>query len=254
MTSLDEIERGLKGHFDSKLVDELLATFQEAKRNYYLGGLRLNAVEGGQFCEAAFRMLEQKTEGTFTPLGKQIDSQKIISTSEQANVPDGIRIHIPRALRMVYDIRNKRDAAHLADGIDPNLQDSTFVVGTLDWILAELVRLFHGVSADEAQKIIADLVRKRVLAVQDIDGFLKIQNPKLKVSDRILVLLYERGAKRATRDQLLDWVHPKMRKNLNRTLEQLEHDRALIHSSGNEFQITKSGMRDVEDRKLHEIK
>jgi hypothetical protein len=241
MTAFVDIERDLKTHFDSTLVDELLKTFQEAKRNFYLGGLRLNAVEGGRFCEAAFRLLEQATKGSFTPLGKQIDTQKIISAVEQAKVPDGIRIHIPPALRMVYDIRNKRDAAHLADGIDPNLQDATLVIGTLDWVLAELVRLFHGVSADEAQKII-----------QEIDGFLKVLNPKLQASDRVLVLLYERGARRATREELLSWVHPKMRKNLNRTLNQLEHDRALIYSAGNAFQITEASMREVEERKLHE--
>jgi hypothetical protein len=252
MTAFVDIERDLKTHFDSTLVDELLKTFQEAKRNFYLGGLRLNAVEGGRFCEAAFRLLEQATKGSFTPLGKQIDTQKIISAVEQAKVPDGIRIHIPPALRMVYDIRNKRDAAHLADGIDPNLQDATLVIGTLDWVLAELVRLFHGVSADEAKKIISDLVVKRVPAVQEIDGFLKVLNPKLQASDRVLVLLYERGARRATREELLSWVHPKMRKNLNRTLNQLEHDRALIYSAGNAFQITEASMREVEERKLHE--
>ena len=60
--------------------------------------------------------------------------------------PDSIRLHIPRALRMVYDIRNKRDAAHLANGIDPNLQDSTLVISVLDWVLAELIRLHHTVS------------------------------------------------------------------------------------------------------------
>jgi hypothetical protein len=254
MTTLQQVEAGLKANFESKLVDELLEAFQEAKRNYYLGGLRLNAVEGGRFCEAAFRMLEQKIKGTFTPLGKQIDSQKIISAAEQANIPDGIRIHIPRALRMVYDIRNKRDAAHLADGIDPNLLDATLVVAALDWTFAEFVRLFHGVSANEAQKIISDLVRKRVPAVQDINGYLKIQNPKLQVSDRLLVLLYERGAKGATRDELRNWLHPKMRKNLGRALYQLEHDRALVHSTGDTFQIAEAGMRDVEDRRLHEVR
>jgi hypothetical protein len=121
-------------------------------------------------------------------------------------------------------------------------------------VLAEFVRLFHGVSADEAQKIISDLVRKRVPAVQDINGFLKILNPKLKVSDRVLVLLYERGAACAAHDELDSWLHPKMRKNLKRTLVQLEHDRALIHFTGRAYQITEAGMRDVEDRKLHEWK
>ncbi len=199
-------------------------------------------------------MLEQKTKGIFTPLGKQIDTQKIISAAEQAPIADGIRIHIPRALRMVYDIRNKRDAAHLADGIDPNVQDATLVVSVLDWTLAEFVRLYHGVSADSAQRIIADLVRKRVPSVQNIDGYLKILNPKLKVSDRVLVLLYERGSERATREELSGWVHQRMRKNLNRTLEHLEHERAFIHSVGNIFQITEAGMREVEDRRLHELR
>lgn len=254
MTTLGEIERGLKANFDSRLVDELLEAFQEAKRNFYLGGHRLNAVEGGRFCEAAFRMLEQKTKGNFTPLGRQIDSRRIIAAAEQAKIPDGIRIHVPRALRMIYDIRNKRDAAHLADGIDANLQDATLVVAGLDWVLAEFVRLFHGVPADEAQKIISDLVRKRVPAVQDINGFLKILNPALQVSDRLLVLLYERGVQGATRDELRSWVHPKMRQNLNRALHHLEHDRTLIHSTGEIFQITESGMRDVEDRRLHEAR
>lgn len=45
----------------------------------------------------------------------------------------------------------------------------------------------------------------------------------------------------------------KMRKNLNRTLDQVEHERALIHSNRGVFQITESGMRDVEHRKLHEV-
>ena len=219
-----------------------------------MGGLRLSAVEGGRFCEAAFRMLEYLMTGKFTSVGKQIDSEKIIKAALAFAGPDAIRIHIPRALRVVYDIRNKRNAAHLGDGIDPNVQDATFVAGTLDWVLAEFVRLFHGVSADEAQKIISDLVRKRVPAVQDINGFLKILNPELKVSDRILVLLYERGAECATYDELYGWLHPRMRTNLKRTLEQLEHDRALIHFTGKAYQITEAGMRDVEDRKLHEVK
>ena len=45
---------------------------------------------------------------------------------------DSVRLHIPRALGLVYGIRNKRDAAHLADGIDPSLQDANVVVFTIN--------------------------------------------------------------------------------------------------------------------------
>lgn len=252
MTSFVEIEHGLKKSFDGKLVDELLAAYNDAKRNFYLGGLRLSAVEGGRFCEAAFRMLEQAVGGSFTPIGTQLRTEKIIATLAQSTqASDSIRLHIPRALRVVYDIRNKRDAAHLGDGIDPNEQDATFVSSTPDWILAEFVRLHHGVSANQAQQIIGNLVARRAPTVEDFAGFLKVLRTDLQVSDRVLLLLYERGAERASFEQLSTWVHPKMRKNLRRTLDQLEHDRAFIHSEVDKFQITKSGIQEAERRKLH---
>ncbi len=56
---LDTIRQGLAKSHDKKLVDELLEAYVEAKRNFYLGGLRLSAVEGGRFCEAAFRISER---------------------------------------------------------------------------------------------------------------------------------------------------------------------------------------------------
>jgi hypothetical protein len=59
-TSRAVIHAGLAATLDSALVDELLDAYEEAKSNYYLGGLRLSAVEGGRFCEAAFRLLQQR--------------------------------------------------------------------------------------------------------------------------------------------------------------------------------------------------
>jgi hypothetical protein len=167
---LDQIAAGLKVHFPDKLVDELLSAYQEAKHNFFLGGLRLNAVEGGRFCEAAMRMLEHATIKKYTDLGRMLDSDKLINTLAsygKGQFSDSIRLHIPRAIRVVYDIRNKRDAAHLADDIDPNLQDATLVTSTLDWILAEFVRLYHKVTADEASKIIDGLVARKVPVIED---------------------------------------------------------------------------------------
>ena len=172
------IRASLVAAYDAALVDELLAAYEEAKTNYYLGGLRLSAVEGGRFAEAAFRMLQQETTGKFTSLGKSLPrTDKLIEDLENlpsSAHPDAVRVHIPRALRMVYDIRNKRDAAHLADNIDPNLQDATLVVSTLDWILSEFVRLHHNVSANDAQKLVDELVTRVAPVVQDFGGFLKL--------------------------------------------------------------------------------
>lgn len=248
------IRSSLAAAYEPALVDEFLAAYEEAKNNYYLGGLRLSAVEGGRFAEAAFRMLQQETTGTFTPLGKTLPrTDTLIDTLEQlpaAAHPESVRLHIPRALRVVYDIRSKRDAAHLADNIDPNLQDATLVVSTLDWILAECVRLHHNVSANQAQVLVEELVTRVAPVVQDFNGFLKLLNPSFGATDQALVLLYQRGAAGAEFVELEEWVNPKSRKNLRRTLYTLVHAKAFAHQTGDRYVLTRTGQQDVERRKL----
>lgn len=237
-----------------ELVDEALNAYVEAKRNFYLRGLRLAEVEGGRFCEAVFRMLEHRTTGKYTPLGRTLSTDAVIQklgSLPAGSAGDSIRLHIPRALRVVYDIRNKRDAAHLGDGIDPNLQDATLVMGTLDWVLAELVRLEHNVSADDAQRMVETLVTTQAPVIQDFAGFLKVLNPTLGPSDCLLLLLYQRGTEGASLDELRGWIHPRMRTNVRRTLDRLVHDRALAHFDGTRYFISLSGITSVEDRQLY---
>ncbi len=247
-TSRAAVRAGLAGPLDPRLVDELLDAYDEAKSNFHLGGLRLSAVEGGRFCEAAFRLLEQRAFGRFDALGSQLDTNKLIrdlGNLPAGSQPDSVRLLIPRALRVVYDVRNNRDSAHLADGIDPNLQDATLVIGTLDWVLAEFVRLHHNVSANEAQRMVEDLVTRQAPVIQDFDGFLKVLRPGLTASPFCLVLLYQRGRQGATYEELAEWVKSSMRANLKRTLEGLV-DKALVHDDDARYYITRTGQQEVE--------
>jgi hypothetical protein len=249
------IELQLVTKLDPTLVRELLDAHAEVRRNFHLGGLRLSAVEGGRFCEAAFRLLEQIATGKWTSLGKRLDTDKLIENLRNlggSRFPDSMRLHIPRALRLVYDIRNNRDTAHLADGIDPNLQDATLVVSTVNWVLAEFVRQYHSVSADEAHRIVDDVVARTVPIIQDFGGQLKVLNTSLGARDYCLVLLYHRGSQGATYSELESWVRPPMRANLRRTLRRLEDDSAFVHSDGQILRITQAAERDVERRRLVE--
>lgn len=250
---LQTVRQGLVASLDARLADELLAAYQEAKRNFYLGGLRLSAVEGGRFCEAAFRLLQQRTTGKFDALGKQVDSDaliKLLANIPAALQPESVRLHIPRALRVVYDIRNKRDNAHLADGIDPNLQDASLVVAVLDWVLAEFVRLYHSVTPNEARNMVENIVTRIAPAVEDFDGFLKVLRIDLGASDFMLLLLYQRGPQGATFADLESWARPKMRTNLRRTLTSLEHEKSYVHGKNDTFRITRSGQQYVEANRL----
>jgi len=249
-----QIKTGLAARFPASLVDELLECYTEQKRNLALGHLRPNEVEGGRFAEAAFRMLEHYVGWTITPIGRHLDTDRLITRLQnlpQGQAPDSVRLHIPRTLRVVYDVRNNRDAAHLADGIDPNLQDSFLVSSCLDWVLAELLRLSQGISANDAQRLIANITVKRIPAVEELpSGHLKTLRPKLGPSDRILLLLYQRGDAGATYDELAAWLKPAQRANLGRALRVLEHDKDLVVGSSGGFRITRLGVADVEKRGL----
>ena len=131
------------------------------------------------------------------------------------------------------------------------MQDATLVVSVLDWVTAEFVRIYHGVTADEAQSIIETLVTRQVPSVQDFDGFMEVLNTNLKASEYVLLILYERGTAGATYDEIESWVHPSMRANLQRTLRRLTDDHAYIHSAKGKYLLTKSGAAEVERKKLH---
>lgn len=235
------------------LVDQLLETYEEAKTNFYLGKMRPNEVEGGRFAEAVFRILEYITTKKYTPLNKKLDTEKLIrdlANTSSSSFQESIRLHIPRTLRVIYDIRNNRDAAHLADGIDPNLQDATLVCACCDWTMAELIRLYHGVNANEAQEIVENLVTRKAPIVQEFGDRLKTLSPKLGVSDRILVLLYHCGILGANFRQLSDWVKPSQRANLKRCLDYLENEKDLIICQKNLYQITQLGQLETEKKQL----
>jgi hypothetical protein len=252
--TLSSIEALLATSYPPILAKELLGAYGELKRNFSLGNLRPNEVEGGRFAEAAFRMLQTHLGGVpFTPLNDSLDTEGTIRTlasTPRGSIPDAIRLHIPRSLRVVYDIRNNRDVAHLADGIDPNLQDSTLVTIICDWVLAEFVRLTKGISAAEAHKIIDDLVTRVVPVVQDFDGFLKTLNPNLGPSERVLVLLNHAGENGLTIGEIKSYLKPSMRHNLKRTLDSMEHKEDHIVQMEQVVRITKRGIGSVETRKL----
>ena len=109
------------------------------------------------------------------------------------------------------------------------------------------------VSADEAQKIVDGLVTRKVPAVEDFDGFLKVLRPKARAGEYVLLVLYERATQGATIEELRSWVKPSMRQNLRRTLNGLVHEDAFVHEGNGRFFITKRGRGEVERKNLHHV-
>jgi len=121
----------------------------------------------------------------------------------------------------------------------------------LDWVLAEFVRISHGIPANQAQNIVDDLVTRRSPAIQDFDGFLKVLTPTLRAGDYCLLLLYQCGSLGADYVALVEWARSSMRGHLRRTLRDLVES-GFVHQAGDHYSITIAGQREAERKGIVE--
>ncbi len=240
-----------------QLKERLEEYYHEIKRNFVQGKFEPSELNGGKFCEIVLRILEWHTDntGSYTPLGTSIKNfgQSTRSFEGMSKFNDSIRFHIPQVLNALYPIRNKRGVAHAAGEIDPNYMDAIFVVSCTDWIMAELVRLFHNVSITEAQNIVTSLVTKRIPIIWQIGDHYRVISPpgkKLSTRDKVLLLSYNAYPETVSASNLLTWTEYDLR-NRTRFLRSILgglHKEDLIHfnTSSDDVHLSPLGVTYVE--------
>ncbi|MDG6999674.1 MAG: hypothetical protein JRN15_11225 [Nitrososphaerota archaeon] len=232
------------------ILSRLEKSYNAIKRNFREGRLEPSELNGGKFCEAVFRLLEWHTSHTYTKFGESIRnfSQATRRFEGLTGFPDSVRFHIPRTLDALYVIRNKRGVSHLGGDVDPNHMDALFVVSSCDWVMAELVRLFHNLTTDEAQALVESLVTKQVPIVWNVGSMRRILNPQLSYKDKMLILLYGESPKPVKEGDLFAWIEHSNLSVFRRDVIWPCHKQKLIEydvGSGN-IAISPKGMQYVE--------
>lgn len=111
----------------------------------------------------------------------------------------------------LYDIRNNRGVGHAGGDVDPNEMDATVVLYQAKWLMAELVRLLHSLTTDEATAIVDALVQREVAWVWSDDDLRRILRLGLTWRQQTLVLLLSEAGPVAL-DDLVRWLeHPSVR-------------------------------------------
>jgi hypothetical protein len=134
-----------------------------------------------------------------------------------------------------------------------NNQYTSFVFASLDWILAEFIRISGSITPDEAFALVKSITIHSIPAIEDFNGFLKTLKPSLGPLDRILLLLYHRNITGATFDELKSWLKPSQRSNTKRDLTKLEHEKDFITFQNGKYLITRLGILEIQKKKLVEM-
>jgi hypothetical protein len=232
------------------LADELLAAYEELRGRYFRRDFRPGVLEAGRFAEAAWRILELHSHSTYTAIGKTLpgvpDLLKLCENADPLTVHESMRLHIPRALAAVYNVRNRRDVGHIAADVDANVMDAEYVVGCCSWVLAEFIRLFHSCSPAEAQSIVEALVKRQAPLVQIFGNGPFVLNPALPAREEILLLLYHQGAEGASLSDLDAWLPSISRRVISARLPELEKEHRHLRRVDGRAYITDTGAAYVE--------
>jgi hypothetical protein len=240
------VQELLKKRYPPELVDALLNAHKEIEENYSLEKWRATEVDAGQFVEAVRRVIEFELQGKqYTPLDRPISrfNEGVLQQYERADGDESFRMLIPRVLRGVYEVRNKRGGGHLA-GVSPNTMDATLVLGNVKWVLAELVRLASGLPPEQRQKLVDDIVERKLDILWKHGEITRVLDTGLTANEQVLVLLYDRAPQ--TVEELRRTIEYKNPTRFRQLLGKL-HDSRLIEVLGDDkCLISPKGVREAE--------
>lgn len=222
------------GSIPSGLRDPLLEEYQDIVQNYAERRWKPSELSGGRFCEIVFTVLEGYASGNYAARPqKPRNFVGACRTLEQhTGVPRSFQILIPRILPAIYEVRNNRGVGHAGGDVDSNPMDATFVVNTCSWVMAELVRVYHNMTVDQAQAFVDRLVQRRVPLVWDGNGTRRVLAPKLSLRSQILILLATSNGP-ILAAELLGWTEYRNHSYFKKLLRDM-HSQRILELSENE--------------------
>jgi hypothetical protein len=213
------------------LRDPLFAEYDALIQAYLEGRWTPAELSGGRFCEIVYTVILGYGSGNYAASpNKPRDFVGACRTLEQVTtVPRSFQILIPRILPALYEIRNNRGVGHAGGDVDPNFLDSTYVVSSARWVMAELIRVMHGVTVDEAQSIVNELATVVIPLVWNDGDIKRVLDPKRPMTEQILLLVASSSGPVNFLD-LVRYIEPKTPAYLKRMVRQLHEKRLLEYS------------------------
>jgi hypothetical protein len=196
--------------FPSKPIKAALKHFENSVNDWGQGDWEDSIAKAGKFVEAILNAIATHCNVAFQS-GRQFKADAVMNALgglAHGSYDDALRLLIPRACRLIYDIASNRGARHDPDEIDPNSMDANVVMSTASWTLAEAIRYAQKGAVDPttARDLVEALVERKYPVLEEVDGRVYLHAKKKSAVDVILVTLARRYPKRVHQSDLVSIV------------------------------------------------
>ncbi len=257
--TLEECLAKIDRQFRDKLIDSYLEVKSRYTKSRYESSYDAAGLSTGKFCESAIRLLQQEILGSHTPFGAHItnfadECRKIVSAPKTAG-NESLRIIVPRALVFLYTVRGKRGIGHVGGDVEANIIDLTATVKVCDWVICELIRIYHKLPIEDAQNIVDSIALRAVPAIWEVRGKRRVLSTEINFKQKALLLLYADVDQGVLTEDLFEWVEYS-RLNLFKTnvLKQLHESRLVEYDKNEEIVlISPLGISEVENNILPKL-
>ncbi|MFZ5552103.1 MAG: hypothetical protein ACOZCO_03230 [Bacteroidota bacterium] len=209
-SKLESALLGINDDFRDKIIEVYIELKKRYAKSFYSDEYDAVGISSGKFCEYVYRFLEFEIFKKYTPFDKHISNfpseLNKLTQAPSASANESLRVIIPRALLLIYTLRNKRGIGHIGGDVQANEIDIATIVKNTDWVICELIRIYHNLSLEEAQLIVNSLNIKMLPDIWNIDGKKRILKNGLSFSEKTLLLLYNELDNSANIKDLFNWV------------------------------------------------
>jgi hypothetical protein len=113
--------------------------------------------------------------------------------------------------------------------------DAIFVLSSCNWIMAELVRVYHNLSTNEAQRVVETLVERRIPLIWEGENIRRVLDPDMSIRSQVLLLLSTTSAGKVCTADLLNWIGYENRSYFRQLLRQMRGKRLLELSADEQY-------------------
>lgn len=243
---------GVPAKFRTRILGAYLELKRRCSEAQYSNDWDASGLSAGKFCEACLRFLQQHLTGSSTAFGQHIQNfadecRKLVTLPVTAG-PESLRVIIPRALVFLYTLRGKRGIGHVGGDVEANQIDAATLVRLCDWVICELVRVFHSMSLEEAQALVDGLAQRTIPDVWEVAGKKRVLRADLSYKELTLLLLYSSSESGALLEDLVAWVeHSNLTVYKRDVLKGLHKARLIEHDADSDvIYISPIGVQMVE--------